>query len=158
MSLEPKNVIKLPEADISFIHVRTRPIDLPVYLFAEDDVEIERTVKGLGHVGNSMPRLQAIWEADALSIKSASLMSAVCDRDGLIVRRYLCNVKAQDVNLQGIEGYEVSFGSRIGMSGGPLLDAATNDVIGLLSFGLPANATEKTRTFAVSIGEIVRRI
>ena len=158
LSLGLENVIEIPEADTSIINVEERPIDLPAYTCAPNDVDVGRAVKGLGHIGNSMPRLQATWEANALAIKNCDLMSVTSDMIGKVVNQFMCSVTAQDVNLQGIKGYEVSFGSRIGMSGGPLLDAATNNVLGLLSFGLPPDAAEKTKTFVVLIDEIVRRI
>lgn len=158
LRLGPENVVEIPEADTSIINVDARPIDLPVYTCSQDDAYVGRAVKGLGHIGNSMPQLQATWEANGLAIKNGDLMSITSDMKGKIVNQFMCSVAAQDVNLQDIKGYEVSFGSRIGMSGGPLLDAATNKVLGLLSFGLPPDAAEKTKTFAVLIDEIVRRI
>jgi hypothetical protein len=158
LSLGLENVVEIPEADTSIINVDERPSDLPVYTCAQNDVDVGRAVKGLGHIGNSMPRLQATWEANVLAIKNGDLMSVTSDMKGKIVNQLMYSISAQDVNLQDIKGYEVSFSSRIGMSGGPLLDAATNNVLGLLSFGLPPDAAVKTKTFVVLIDEIVRRI
>lgn len=158
LRLSLENVAEIPEADTSIINVDERPIDLPVYTCDQNDVDVGRAVKGLGHIGNSLPQLQAAWEANGLAIKNGDLTSVTSDMKGKIVNRFMCSVTAQDVNLQGIKGYEVSFGSRTGMSGGPLLDARTNNVLGLLSFGLPPDAAEKTKTFVVLIDEILKRI
>lgn len=54
--------------------------------------------------------------------------------------------------------FELSFASQVGMSGGPVVDAESRRVLGMLSIGLPPDANVKTQTFAVSIDQILERI
>ena len=61
-----------------------------------------------------------------------------------------------DIQLNGVMGFELSFPSRIGMSGGPVITDKTNKTIGMLSLGLPADCDIKKSTFAVSSIEISR--
>jgi S1-C subfamily serine protease len=68
------------------------------------------------------------------------------------------SVKANDIRMSEVRGFELSFGSRIGMSGGPVVDQEDGKVLGLLSLGLPPDATIKTQTFAVSIEEVRDRV
>jgi len=81
-----------------------------------------------------------------------------CDKEGYIKNLLRCNVNTLDINLQNIWGFEVSFGSLIGMSGGPLINKETSEVIGLLSFGLPIDSDIKTQIFAITMDEIKKHI
>ena len=90
-------------------------------------------------------------------IESASLSSVTRDMDGFVKRVVPLNVSRNDVRMQDVRGFELSFGSQVGMSGGPVVDSSTGRVLGMLSFGLPPDSTIKTETFAVSIDEISSR-
>ena len=61
--------------------------------------------------------------------------------------------EARDIKMSDVQGFEVDFGSVVGMSGGPVVDQR-NRAVGLLSFGLPVNTSVKSQTFAVSVSEI----
>lgn len=91
-------------------------------------------------------------------IRTADLMQLVLDRDGHVKRPLTLHINAHDVKMQDVHGFELSFGSQVGMSGGPVVDAETGCVLGMLSIGLSADANVKTQTFAVSIDQIVERI
>jgi Trypsin-like peptidase domain len=117
-----------------------------------------RNVWGLGHIGDAMPKLDAEWRGDSLQIKTADISPVVCDRRGLILKGCTLSVRANDVNLTNVQGFELSFGSRVGMSGGPVVDDDSGEVVGMLSLGLPPDAPVRTRTFGISMEEITGRL
>jgi hypothetical protein len=114
-------------------------------------------VSGLGHVGEAMPPLDASWQGTELLIRSANLASVTRDAKGSVRQVLPLAISAGDVNMDGVRGLELSFGSRRGMSGGPVIDSR-NRVVGMMSYGLPRNVPEKTQTFAVSVDEILPRL
>ena len=114
-------------------------------------------VRGLGHVGNAMPKIDAKWEGDVLRIAKADLSSVYSDRSGHVERSLVLDVNANDVKMKTVRGFELSFSTCVGMSGGPVVNAENGQVLGMLTFGLPADAEIKTQTFAVSIDEILTR-
>lgn len=67
------------------------------------------------------------------------------------------DVDANDIKMSGVHGFELSFGTRVGMSGGPVIDRDSR-VLGMMSLGLPPDAVEKTATFAVSVAELLPRL
>lgn len=158
ITLEKQYITEFPEIDTSIIRIEKNILSEPIHLIFKDNVEEGRTVEGLGHTGNSMPSIQANWGSVSLHIERVDLHSVRCDQQGVILKKANLSVSSMDVNIENIKGYEVSFGSRVGMSGGPLLDRNTREVLAMLSFGLPADAVEKTRTFAIAINEIIRRV
>lgn len=67
-------------------------------------------------------------------------------------------VSATDIKMTNVKGFETSYGGIIGMSGGPLINKQTDEIIGLMSIGLPADIQVKQSLFAVSIDEIKEKI
>jgi hypothetical protein len=104
-----------------------------------------------------MPNVNARWRGLELVIQSASLASVTRDMYGFVKRLLTLNINANDIKMHGVRGFELSFGSQVGMSGGPVVDSATSRVLGMLSVGLPPDSVVKTKTFAVSIDEISKR-
>jgi hypothetical protein len=104
-----------------------------------------------------MPKLEVGWHGNSLQIKAGDLSSVFSDRSGILKRSRL-SVATNDVNLVDIDGFELFFQSREGMSGGPVIDDDSGEVVGMLSMGLPRDVPIKTQTFAISMQEIVRRL
>ena len=114
-------------------------------------------VSGIGHVGDLlMPLVDAEWQGSELTIRSADLTGLRRDTKGYVKRSLTFEINANDTKMHGVRGFELSFGSRVGMSGGPVVDGRTGNVTGMLSAGLPPDSMEKTQTFAVSIDEILK--
>lgn len=158
ITLERRHIVEFPEIDTSIIRIEKNGLTETIHpIFKEGGGEIGM-VEGLGHTGNAMPSIKANWSSVSLIIERVDLQSVMCDQQGTILRKANLSVRSKDVNIENISGYEVSFGSRVGMSGGPLLSRDNREVLAMLSFGLPADAVEKTRTFAVAINEIIRRL
>lgn len=146
-----------PEIDTTVVKFDKPQSRIKVYALADHRPGVGTEVYSIGHIGNMMPQVEAHWPEKSLKITEAKLDSVACDKTGYIKNILTLNVNAQDVQLQNTTGYELSFGSQVGMSGGPLINKETNEVIGLLSLGLPMDASIKTQTFAVSIGEVKKR-
>jgi hypothetical protein len=146
-----------PEIDTTVIRIDTVETTAAPWLQPVATPPLEgRMVRGLGHAGDTMPKLETEWRGNSLWIKSADLHSVVSDRRGFLTRSLLMTVSAADVNVTNVHGFELSFGSRVGMSGGPVVDDDSGEIVGMLSFGLPQDAPVKTQTFAISMEEIFR--
>lgn len=146
-----------PEIDTTIISFRDSLSNVQIYGCAVGSVVAGQKVSGIGHVGNSMPPVNAEWRGSELVIRSASLVGAKRDVDGAVKRSVTFDISANDIRMHGVRGFELSFGSQVGMSGGPVVDSSTGTVLGMLSVGLPPDAILKTETFAVSIDEILSR-
>ena len=147
-----------PDIDTSVIRLKNPMSGFVVYDVVSGDINAGIAVRGIGYEGNAMPRIDAKWQGQELVIRTADLAQAIQDRDGHVERSLTFHINANDIKMQGVRGFELSFGSQVGMSGGPVVDVENDRVLGMLSIGLPADANVKTRTFAVSIDEIMDRI
>ena len=115
-------------------------------------------VRGFGHIGSAMPKMDVKWDGDVLRITKVDLASAYSDRSGHVAKVLEFDVNANDVKLKNVRGFQVSFPSRVGMSGGPVVNAENGQVLGMLTFALPPDADIRTQTFAVSINEIIQQV
>lgn len=147
-----------PEIDTSVIRLPHPISGFPIYDVTPTAITAGIRVRGIGHKGNAMPSVDAEWQGKELVIRTADLTHLVLDRDGYVKRPLTLDINARDVKMRNVHGFELSFGSQVGMSGGPVVDAGTGCVLGMLSIGLPPDANVKTQTFAVSIDQIVERI
>ncbi|MCF8144780.1 MAG: serine protease [Deltaproteobacteria bacterium] len=147
-----------PDIDTSVMLLQSPQSDFVVYDVASRDINAGTAVHSIGYEGNAMPRIDAQWQGRELVIRSANLAQAIQDRDGHVNRSLTLHINANDIKMQDVRGFELSFGSQVGMSGGPVVDIENDCVIGMLSIGLPADVNVKTQTFAVSINEIMDRI
>ncbi len=145
-----------PEIETTIIRVDGEVFSNEIYELDNSGLEDGIPVKAFGHVGNAMPQIEASWNGPMLNIASACLDSARCDAEGTILRSVTMTINAVDIQLDGVKGFELSFPSRVGMSGGPVLSDKTNKAIGILSLGLPADCDIKKSTFAVSSIEVSR--
>lgn len=146
------------EFDTTVIRIATaepRAVDWPHRTASSQ--QLGRPVQAFGHIGGSMPKLVGVeWRGGSLHIESADLDSVVSDQMGCVIKDLLLSVQANDVHLENVKGFELSFGSKVGMSGGPAIDETSGELIGMLSIGLPPDAATKTQTFAISIEQILR--
>ncbi len=146
-----------PEIDTTTISFPDPVTGVKIYECSVGGVSAGLNVDGIGHMGNSMPKVNAEWQSSELIIQSASLASVARDMCGFVKRLLTPNIDANDIKMHGVRGFELSFGSQVGMSGGPVVDSATSRGLGMLSVGLPPDSDAKTETFAVSIDEILKR-
>lgn len=146
-----------PEIDTTIISLGDSMPNVRVYDCAVGGLAAGQQVLGIGHAGNSMPSVSASWQGSDLVIRSASLAGSRRDMDGCVKRSLTFDINSNDIRMHGVLGFELSFGSQIGMSGGPVVDSSTGRVLGMLSVGLPPDSTFKKETFAVSIDEISSR-
>jgi V8-like Glu-specific endopeptidase len=156
--IDQSDVDLYPDIDTSVMRLQSPQSDFVVYNVSSRDINAGTAVHSIGYEGNAMPRIDAQWQGRELVIRSANLAQAIQDRDGHVNRSLTLHINANDIKMQGVRGFELSFGSQVGMSGGPVVDIENDRVIGMLSIGLPADVNVKTQTFAVSINEIMDRI
>jgi hypothetical protein len=82
----------------------------------------------------------------------------ISDKLGLITNIRPVYIHTNDVKLTDIVAIKPSFAAVVGMSGAPLINRADNSLIGLMSFGLPADKIIKDEVFAIDVNELVRRL
>ena len=156
--LQYRQISAHPEFDTTVIRIETaepKAVDWPHQVASS--TLVGRAVQAFGHIGDSMPKLNGVeWCDGSLRIESADLDPVVSDRSGRVSKDLLLSVQANDVHLEKVKGFELSFASRVGMSGGPVIDATSGELIGMLSIGLPPDAPIKKQTFAISIEQILQ--
>lgn len=146
----------IPEIETTIIKVDETVSRNEIYELDNSVAEDDIPVKAFGHIVKTMPQLEASWNGPVFNITSACLDSSQCDVEGVILQSVTMNVNANDIQLDSVTGFELSFPSRVGMSGGPVISDKTNKAIGMLSLGLPADCDIKKSTFAVSSIEMSR--
>ena len=155
--IERSSVTLYPEIDTTVIRFPNSLSNVWIYEFGVGSLTDGMPVRGIGHVGNSMPSVDAEWQGIELLVRSANLAGLTRDESGHVKRSVIFDINANDIKMQGVRGFELSFGSQVGMSGGPVVDGDNGRVLGMLSIGLPPDSNVKTETFAVSIDEIRQR-
>lgn len=144
----------------SIAEIETTIIKLPKYLKCTIEISnslpiINDPARNYGHIGN-MPITEAHWNNNLLVIDKFNLNNSSSDSTGTIAALKKITINANDVKLKDIKVIQPSFKANIGMSGGPLI--SNNKVIGMMSFGLPADVVIKDIVFAISIDEIMDRL
>jgi hypothetical protein len=113
------------------------------------------SVQNYGHIIN-MPITNAHWQENILIIDNYNLNNSASDSTGIVSEIKKVTINANDVKLKDIKVIQPSFKANVGMSGGPLM---SNDrIIGMMSFGLPADSDIKDIVFAISIDEIMTKL
>ena len=105
-----------------------------------------------------MPILKVGWGPDGLIISSCNYNGTNAVSCGVLKSYPSITISAKDIKLNDIKGFETSYGGIIGMSGGPLIASETDEIIGLMSIGLPPDLKEKKTLFAISLIEIMSRV
>lgn len=105
----------------------------------------------------SMPQIDAGWGTNGLVIRSVNLNAVHSDADGTIRQVSEETIYANDVKLINRTLIITSYPGRVGMSGGPMFNE-NNEVIGLMSLGLPPDIPQKDFLGAIWIDEILNTI
>jgi len=142
-------------------------IDTTVIRFSNsvtnDIVNIERNrpnvgdrIRNQGYIP-SMPQIDAGWGQDGLIIRSINLKKLLSDSYGVIREIKNETINANDVNITNRILITTSYPGKVGMSGGPMINE-NNQVIGLMSIGLPADVPQKDFMGAIWINEVLNTI
>ena len=108
---------------------------------------------------NPSPQVTLNWSAqEELVINNFDLISVVSVQEGVVEEIKNISLKSNDVVVNDKKYLTLSCGGNTGLSGAPLVKSDTDEVIGLMSFGLPENVTRKTNLFAISIDEVEKEI
>ncbi len=87
----------------------------------------------------------------ALEIYDPHIADAEQTFNGLTPVPIRLNIHAADVTLSDKAGYIFDVRAKIGLSGGPMIDAADGSAVGVCSFGLPADVVDKTQIGVVDL-------
>lgn len=145
----------------SIEELETSIINLPVNLkctlkVSESTLNINDPVQNYGHKGSDMPITKARWDNNLLVIEEFNLNNCTADSIGKIAEIKNVTINANDVKLDNIKVIQPSFKAIVGMSGGPLI--SNNKIVGMMSFGLPADKEIKDVVFAITIDKIMSRL
>jgi len=157
IELKLNNVIQHPEIDTNLVKLE-KDYPIKVRKLSSTTIEVGHECINEGFIGGKMPSLNASWTSTGLQITSCSYNGTIANGQGHIKAKHIMTVNAQDIKLANVAGLATSYGGVIGMSGGPLVCKLTDEILGLMSMGLPADKEVKDSLFAVSIEEINKKI
>jgi hypothetical protein len=157
IEIEEKDILEYPEIDTTLIELENeRNIkfkNISKYKFEEDELCLNE-----GFIAGSMPKIDADWVLEKLIVSNCTYDKINIIGVGHIKSLRKLSINAADMKLDNVDTIETSYGGIEGMSGGPLILKKSNEIIGLMSFGLPQNIKEKEVLFAININEIISRI
>jgi len=157
IELKLNNVIQHPEIDTTIVKLE-KDYPIKVRKLSSTTIEAGNECINEGFIGGKMPALNASWTSSGLQITSCSYNGTVANGEGHIKSKHIMTINAQDIKMTDVVGLATSYGGVIGMSGGPLVCKQTDEILGLMSMGLPADKEVKDSLFAVSIEEINKKI
>ena len=151
LEINPEQLEFHPEVDATLVKFKAPVVnDRLVFELALTLPLSHDSVTLLGfHLGSGAPKLE--WKNGKLALLSLSDLTKD-ERSGPIENIIPVTIQAEDIQMHNIVTFHLAVGARVGMSGGPTL--LHGRVIGLNSFGLPANQEVKTESYSVSIFEI----
>jgi hypothetical protein len=157
IEIKLNNVIQHPEIDTTLVKLEK---DYPIVVrkLSSAKIDVGHECVNEGFIGGKMPSLNVSWTSTGLEITSCSYNGTIANAQGHIKANHLMTVNAQDIKMTNVAGFTTSYGGVIGMSGGPLICKETDEILGMMSMGLPADKEVKDTLFAVSIEEINKRI
>lgn len=158
IELNKADLIDYPEIDTTIIPLHNN-YSIEVRETSIDEVDVGLECMNEGFIGGKMPKLEVSWAKKGLQIKSCSYDGTESNGYGEIRSiRILTVNNAIDIKMNGVQGLETSYGGVVGMSGGPLINTETDEIIGLMSIGLPADVPVKKTLFAVAIKEVMAKV
>ena len=157
IELKSVDLIEHPEIDTTFIKLKEN-FSIPIKVMSQIDIDLGKECINEGFAGGKMPDLNAIWGQAGLIISSCNYNGTTANGDGFIKSKKIMNISAADIKITGVKGLETSYGGVVGMSGGPLINKQTNEIVGIMSIGLPQDVAVKQSIFAISIDELKDKI
>ncbi len=146
------NIESKREKDLSIIKT-SKWINGKVLKVINSETNINSTCGNYGYTARTMPDIDGAWSKRKFNIKFHSLQENRIHSSGYVKSIKNAEVNTNDLNLKS-RILELSYGGREGMSGG-CLQNENNEIIGLMSFGLPPDQAVKNILFAVDIREII---
>jgi hypothetical protein len=155
--IKAENLTEFPEVDTTIIELE-QPYQDKIRKISLNPFPIGVECKNEGFVAGEMPSLNISWGSSGLIISSCNYNRTSVHAQGHIKSLPIITISANDIKLNNIKGFETSYGGVIGMSGGPLIAAESDEIIGLMSIGLPADLKVKKTLFAISLNEIMPKV
>jgi hypothetical protein len=157
VEIKADNLTEYSEVDTTIIELE-HPYKNKIRKISLNDFQVGTRCENEGFIAGEMPDLDISWASSGLIISGCNYnVTSVVER-GHIKSLTIITILANDINLNNIKGFETSYGGIIGMSGGPLIATETDEIIGLMSIGLPADAKVKKTLFAISLIEIMSKV
>ena len=119
------------------------------------NININLKCYNIGFISGRIPLLDLELISGKLRVKSFnSFTDYYAVSNGYIMKKIQLDLNSNDITLNNISVYQTSYGGCVGMSGGPLINTETGEILGIMSFGLPKDSFDKTNLFSISIDEI----
>lgn len=157
IEINKQNIFDYPEIDTTLINLE-KEISIKFRGISKSIIKENELCFNEGFIAESMPELNVNWQNNKLNISTCNYNKTDILGEGYIKSLKQLTVDASDMKLDNVDVYETSYGGIKGMSGGPLILKKSNEIIGLMSIGLPQNKKEKEVLFAININEIISRI
>ncbi len=157
IEIKLKDIIEHSEIDTTLIQL-SKSFPIKVRNCSLNNADSGHECYNEGFTGGQMPNMKVSWGQNGLIIYSCSDNKIITNGHGKIKQKCIMTVNATDIKMTNVVGYATSYGGVVGMSGGPLICKQTDQILGLMSMGLPADNPIKNSLFAVSIQEINNRI
>jgi hypothetical protein len=157
VELKAEYLIEYPEVDTTIIELE-HPYKDKIRKISLNHFQVGIRCTNEGFIAGAMPALNISWASSGLIISSCNYNGTNVVVSGHIKSLSNITILANDINLNNVKGIETSYGGIIGMSGGPLIVTETDEIIGLMSIGLPADVKVKKTLFAISLSEIMSKV
>ncbi|SHG42849.1 Trypsin-like peptidase domain-containing protein [Flavobacterium fluvii] len=155
VSLE--KLIEFPDIDSTIIKLEEK-YQIPVRTISNTSIEVGKYCFNEGFIGGQMPRIMANWNDEKLVITGCYYNNTKALGEGFVKSIKVMTVNAADIKMENVLGIETSYGGIQGMSGGPLIDRITNQIVGLMSIGYPEDVQIKQSLFAIEIQQLIERL
>jgi len=155
LEIENATIQDYPQIDTTVIRFNNRVTNNIVNV-DRNRPNVGDNIYNQGYIPN-MPQIDAGWGQNGLILRSVNLTVSHSDANGTIREVNNTTINANDVNINNRTLITTSYPGRVGMSGGPMFNE-NNDVIGLMSIGLPADVPQKDFLGAIWIDEIMNTI
>jgi hypothetical protein len=152
------DLVHIPEIDVCVIRFpRSAGLVMP-YAIREVNLSNVVIVLGLGHHGGfSTPDECAVMNG-RFYMRKMSTERLRHDLTGVVLEIRPFNEEIDGITLREVEGILATFNSVRGMSGGPLIDVPTGQIVGMNSFGTAVDHDHRSDCVAISINRIVREL
>jgi hypothetical protein len=138
-----------PEFDLSVLE----GVDLSVkYPVSDKSPEEVLLVSALGYEADQAPfQTNLSDDYSEVFLTSIKLDQAAQKVERVAPKTKVCTINAMDLSISEKFVFVLETHGTVGLSGGPLIDSETNEVVGLNIAGLPADAHVKTSLISIDI-------
>ena len=157
IEVSSNDLIEFPDIDSTVIKLK-KTYEIPIRTISIIPIEAGRHCFNEGFIGGQMPGIIANWSDEKLIITECHYNITRALGEGFVESVKVITVNSADIKMECVNVLETSYGGIQGMSGGPLIDRLTNDIIGLMPMGLPQDVQVKQTLFAIAVKHVTEKL